>query len=351
LKRPKDAFATTLDADCMHDEQAGVPVEHHLRVSALLSGLLLLAALIGFVFNIGEIERFIELAREAAPSWLVLGVVLQCGTYVCQARAWQYALQSLGLSPGLTTLIPLSIAKLFSDQAMPSAGLSGTAFLIAALRRYGVGSAQALACLVLSLVAHFVSSLLMAIVNLLILAWYHTLNRWIVTVTIIFSLVALLIPLAVLEIRWRSSAIGTLLARHIPRLAESLKIFRDVPIVLPHQPALLMQQLVLHSMVILLDALSLWAMLKALGQDASFLIAVASFVTASMVASLSPIPLGLGTFEATSVAMLRLLGIGLEAGLMATILLRGMTVWLPMLPGIWLMRRELRRKTPDSRHG
>jgi uncharacterized membrane protein YbhN (UPF0104 family) len=58
--------------------------------------------------------------------------------------------------------------------------------------------------------------------------------------------------------------------------------------------------------------------------------------------SLSPVPLGLGTFEATCVAMLGGAGIGLEAGLTATILLRGTTTWLPMLPGLWLIRREMR---------
>jgi uncharacterized membrane protein YbhN (UPF0104 family) len=51
--------------------------------------------------------------------------------------------------------------------------------------------------------------------------------------------------------------------------------------------------------------------------------------------------MGLGTFEATCVAMLRTLGVPLEAALMATLLLRGFTLWLPMLPGLLLARREL----------
>lgn len=85
-------------------------------------------------------------------------------------------------------------------------------------------------------------------------------------------------------------------------------------------------------------------MLQALGQDAFFLAAFSSFMTASIVATLSPIPLGLGTFEATCVAMLHVFGIGVEAALMATILLRGLTLWLPMLPGVLLIRRELGRE-------
>jgi hypothetical protein len=36
-----------------------------------------------------------------------------------------------------------------------------------------------------------------------------------------------------------------------------------------------------------------------------------------------------------------LLGIPVEAALTSTLLLRGFTLWLPMLPGLWLAKREL----------
>jgi uncharacterized protein (TIRG00374 family) len=91
-----------------------------------------------------------------------------------------------------------------------------------------------------------------------------------------------------------------------------------------------------------LDAATLWIMLLAMGQDVSFLVAFPSFVVSSIIATLSPIPLGLGIFEASSTGMLSTLGIPVEAALTSTLLLRGFTLWLPMLPGLWLARRELR---------
>jgi len=69
----------------------------------------------------------------------------------------------------------------------------------------------------------------------------------------------------------------------------------------------------------------------------------ASFGIASMVATIGPIPVGLGTFEAGSVGMLSFLGVSIEAALAGTLLLRALTFWLPMLPGIWLARREIGR--------
>jgi glycosyltransferase 2 family protein len=43
--------------------------------------------------------------------------------------------------------------------------------------------------------------------------------------------------------------------------------------------------------------------------------------------------------------MLRLFGVPFEAALSATLLFRGFTLWLPLLPGGLLLRRELKPAT------
>jgi hypothetical protein len=83
-------------------------------------------------------------------------------------------------------------------------------------------------------------------------------------------------------------------------------------------------------------------MLQVVGISVSFGVAFPSFVLASMVATIGPIPLGLGTFEVTCVSTLGALGVGIEAALTATLLLRGFTMWMPILPGMWLARKALR---------
>jgi uncharacterized membrane protein YbhN (UPF0104 family) len=98
----------------------------------------------------------------------------------------------------------------------------------------------------------------------------------------------------------------------------------------------------LQAAIFALDAGTLWAALHAVGLDSSFWIALPSLVLASIVTTLGPVPLGLGTFEATAVGTLAALGTPLQAALAATLLLRGFTVWLPMLPGLYLARRRLR---------
>ena len=61
---------------------------------------------------------------------------------------------------------------------------------------------------------------------------------------------------------------------------------------------------------------------------------------ASIVVTLGPVPLGLGSFEATSTAMLHHLGVPLAAALAGTMLTRLFTLWLPLLPGLILLRSQ-----------
>jgi len=68
----------------------------------------------------------------------------------------------------------------------------------------------------------------------------------------------------------------------------------------------------------------------------------ASFMLSTLARTLGPVPGGSASFEAASVATLKLMGVPIAAGLAATLLFRGFSYWLPMVPGILLARRETR---------
>jgi len=153
--------------------------------------------------------------------------------------------------------------------------------------------------------------------------------------------VAVAIPAGALLLQhWSQRAIPKLLTR-LPNVRDLLQGFTQAPKHLLRNYPLVATSILLYVAIFLLDAATLWIMLLAVGQDVSFLAAFPSFVVSSIIATLSPIPLGLGIFEASSTGMLSALGIPVEAALTSTLLLRGFTLWLPMLPGLWLARRQL----------
>ncbi len=59
---------------------------------------------------------------------------------------------------------------------------------------------------------------------------------------------------------------------------------------------------------------------------------------ASLMRSIGFLPGGLGTFEAASVGALSIAGVPVAVGLSATLLFRGLSFWLPMVPGLAMSR-------------
>lgn len=305
-------------------------------------GVLVLASLVLVVSHFGELEHFIEIVRRAEPAWLGLALLLQLGTYVCVSGVWFIALRSAGAEIAMLSLIPLGIAKLFSDQAMPSGGMSGIAFFVAALTRRGIPGQSCMGALLLSLVAYYGACLLAGALTLLLLHLRGAVHLWILLVTLIFSLLAVGIPVAVFGLRRFGNKELPSWMQRVPGLSKLMQSVAEAPQDLLRRPALVASAFLLHAAVFLLDTATLWVMLLVVGAPLTFWEVFPCFVLASMVTTIGPIPMGLGSFEATCVGMLGVMGVPIEAALTATLLLRGFTLWLPMLPGMWLARRALR---------
>ncbi len=313
-----------------------------------LFGLVVLAALIAAVLHFGELQRFAGIARSARPQWLIVAVLLQAVTYPCTAAGWRQTLTAAASPLPMRTLVPLSLAKLFTDQAFPSVGLSGTVLLARGLHRRGVAVGTATQVLLVSLVSYYAAYLLATLAAILLLWVEHEASGWIIGLAVVFSGVAVAIPAGVLSLKaWGARSPPRWLARR-RSVAELLGNITGAPTELLRQPALLIRTIALVLAVFLLDTMTLWAIFSALGQEFPLHTVFVGFMTASIVATIGPLPVGLGTFEASSVAMLGYLGVPVETALAGTLLLRGMTFWLPMLPGIWLARREFSAKTAEA---
>lgn len=305
-------------------------------------GLLALAAVVLVVMRIGELEHFVELARRAAPLWLLAALVLQALTYVAAAAVWHVALNHAGTPRRFLSLLPLGLAKLFADQAVPSGGLSGVLLVVRALMQRKVPRPFVMAILLVGLISYHAAYVVATLAAVAMLGLFHAVGPAIIGLVSAFLVIAVGIPFGALWLRrLRDGRFRALLAR-VPRLAGLANDIADAPIHLARDARLLATTTALQLTIFALDAATLYVMLRAIGQEPPPAGVFASFMIASVVAMIGPVPLGLGAFEAASVAALHLVGVELEAALTATLLLRGFTFWLPMLPGLWLAQRELR---------
>jgi uncharacterized membrane protein YbhN (UPF0104 family) len=308
-----------------------------------LAGALLLLALLAVTTRLGEGRRFAALLQQARPLWLLAAVVLQAATYVCAAAVWERALHRGGAPRRLLGLVPLGLAKLFADQALPSAGMSGTVLVAGALRRRGVPRGLAVGAMLAGLVSFYVAYALAVAVALATLWWRGELHRLLVGLGAVFAALAAGVPLAIFWLRGRASRHLPAWIRRLPYAREAWSAMAEAPPGAIFGPILAVETVALQLGIFALDAATLEVMLQALATPAAADVVFASFVVASLVATLAWVPGGLGTFEATCVAMLRLHGVTLEASVAATLLLRGFTFWLPMAPGLWIAHHEMVR--------
>ncbi|HCF58064.1 MAG TPA: TIGR00374 family protein [Myxococcales bacterium] len=301
-------------------------------------GAALLATVATVATRFSEERDFARLLRSAQPGWLLMAAVLQLATYVAEAGAWRVLLRAQDWHVPLRSLTGLSVAKLFLDQAIPSAGISGALLVVRGLERREVPRETSLSAVLLDLRGYFAAYGAALGAALVVLWGLEDLTAWVLVPAAILFLIAAA-AFGLLE-AW-SRGHGLRWITHLPlrSLREQLAI---APSATARDWRLLAAAFGFELAVFLLDALTLWMMLLAVGTYAPLHRVFASFMLATVARTLGVVPGGLGTFEAVSVATLHLVGVPVAAGLAATLLFRGYSFWLPMLPGFVLARRESR---------
>lgn len=315
------------------------------------TGIFFFGAVIAAVMGYGEVQHFLDILSGIKPQWILLAALVQLGTYACSAAVWLEVMKHSGYPMALKSLLPLTMAQILARQAVPTGGLSGALVVVKGLLNRGVPEPAGMGCMMAGMVSYYMAYLLAVVISLAFLGAHHDVSLILFIAGAIFSLVAIGIPAAVFWLYY----IGT--HNHVPAFVlrfplarQALKILPDVPVNMLKNPALLFKTTLLQFCVFMIDAATLAILLKAIGTPQPFGVAFSSHVMASVAATIGPIPLGLGTYDAAGIALLRVSGIPVEAGLAAILLLRGFTFWLPMIPGFWLARRELeyRRRPPSG---
>lgn len=316
---------------------------HRLRhILSWLPGVLLLAGLVAVASHFSEGKKFALLLQQARPAWILAAALLQAGTYVCSAAVWQRALHKGRARCTVRSLVPVAVARLFVDQVLPTAGFGGRLLVLRALQKRRIHTRLAVAAILIDLLTLYAAFAVCVLASLVIVAVVRDLNRLVLMLASLFPIFALSIPATVLWLSQRDLREPPRWLRRIPRAGDLFQQVSRAPRRLVRNRPLLLEAGGLQLLVFILDAATLGAMLRAVGYDPNPAAVFASFVFAQVAATVLLIPGGLGTFEASAVAMLALFRVPVEPALTATLLLRGFTYWLPMAPGFWLSRREMK---------
>ncbi len=296
--------------------------------------------------HFSEGQEFVQLLEKVTPGWLLFAVCLQILTYLAQGTIWR-AISSQAKTPiPLLSAFKLSIAELFVDQALPSGGLSGTLVVAKFLERLGMARSLVIAGVVVSGSAYYIAYVLCLVVALLIMSVGRQSNEVVIILSCVFLIFATLLILALLSLAG-SSREGVFIKSmmRIPLLNNVLLLLKQAESQLAHNRQLLARATLLQITIVLLDAATMWCLILSLGISAAPSSIFMSFMVSTLFRTISVIPGGLGTFEAASVVSLKLAGVPLPVALSATLLFRGVSFWLPMIPGFILSRSLMGAKS------
>jgi Mg2+-importing ATPase len=305
-----------------------------------LLGAGLLAVVIAGAVHSSEEQAFLLLAERAEPSWLMLALLLQAGTYVAQGGIWRVVSAACGDILPRRTAFELSLAKLFTDQALPSAGVSSSVVIARALEHRRLPPPAIKAAVLSNITSYHLAYAIALVAALIILAVHGQFNLLTLVVAVLFLAFSAGLSAAVLALAGRPHP-DVPNRNRLSVLRQALDFLAAADRQLVRSPRILAHTIALQIAIILLDAATIWFLILALGPRASVPGVFASFMIASLFRTVGIVPGGLGVFEATSVLTLRAAGVDLAVALSATLLFRGVSFWLPMLPGYWFSRRAV----------
>lgn len=310
----------------------------------LFGGAVLLA--LGFlVVNRSEGYELVLLAGRIEPRWLALACVFQALTYLADALVWARVLARGGERRPLTRLVRLSFAKFFVDQFLPTGGVTGTILVVRSLEKGGVTRGTAMAALVLRTCSYYLAYGLALAAAIWIADRAGQVSDPVFGLGVAMVGVFAAVPVTIL---WSLRVPGRGFPRWFERLLDRrlfrklrprLEAMRDASPAFVRDGPLLAHATVAQGVIFLLDGASLWVMLLALGVDTSFAAAFAGFMLGFLAGSVG-IPAGLGAFEAATVGGLNVMGVPVAPALAATLLFRGLSLWLPLVPGFVYARQE-----------
>jgi Mg2+-importing ATPase len=320
------------------NDEGRPPATHWL---SWLLGTAVLAAVVAGALHFSEERAFVLLAERAQPWWLGAAAVLQAATYVAQGWIWRLVGAAAGWHVSRIAALELAFAKLFTDQALPSAGLSSSILIAKALERRQLRPTAVKASVLLNIASYHLAYVAALLGALIMLQRRGEANALVTVTTVLYLVFSLGLSATVLGLSGRRDGGATGRLHKIPGLSTILDFMSGADVSLVRSPALLAKTVALQGGIVLLDAATVWILIQALGVTASIGGVFVSFMIASLFRTMGIVPGGLGTFEATSVFMLRMVGIDVAVALSATLLFRGLSFWLPMLPGYWCSRRVL----------
>jgi phosphatidylglycerol lysyltransferase len=316
---------------------------------------------IGFVWLVvsrfNEVEKLAATAARGQGEWMAAAIFAQLIYYIVFTMLYQSALATAGISRRIRDLVPVVLGSLFVNVVVPSAGTGGTALFVDDARQRGERPSRAAAGALLALTADFIAFTLVLIVGVGYLIAQHDLRTYeLVAIGGLVAIVTCLSAVLAVGLRrpeivhrvlaWLQNAANRLahLFRRRSWLADDwaerhAQDFAEAATAIAAHPVNLARTLGIALAAHALDVASLYIIFLAFHYPIQFGPLVAGYSMGILFWIVSPTPQGIGVVEGVMSLVYTSLHVPAATATLVALTFRGLTFWLPLLLGIFLLRR------------
>lgn len=324
--------------------------------------------IVGVVIAVVFIQRheLFEAGRLLSTAhfpWIVAALITQSLVYLCFSAVYWRSLHLLGYHVRLRSLYGVAFVGVFLGRVFPAGGTSTFAFLLYQLRRRGIPDGTGAVAVTLDGLSYLMAFFTLLTGGFLYLFTHGELK---VNQVLIVALVTLAIILFGMYV-WGLSRDRALLTRRALALKSRIarlfgRSWGDTRVLAfiaeMYEGAALIgrdrfgfiQLVGLHLSALLLDCVTLLLLFWSINLWPHFSVVLLSYSLAYFISTLSSLPGGGATFEATMTVTMTTLGIANPVALSVTLLYRVLAFWLPLLISAIIYRRvHYHREDPPRR--
>jgi phosphatidylglycerol lysyltransferase len=309
------------------------------------------------ISRFSEIEKLVNTLRGGQWQWVVVAVLLQVLYFIIYSALYQSAFLTVGVKSRIIELLPVTFASIFVSVAAPSGGASGVALFVDDASRRGQSAARATIGTLLVLVADFSAFLVLLVVGVAYLFTHHDLKIY-ESITALILLVVIGVVTSFLQLGlWRPQWLHSLLAwiqqlgNRVARIVKRPAIlddawvekntaeFTEAAIAIAAQPTQLLQTVSIAFMAHLVDLSTLFVLFLAFHQKVHFGVLVAGYAMGTLFWIIAITPQGIGVVEGMMTLVFTSLGVPIERAAVISLAFRGLTFWLPLAIGFFMLRR------------
>ncbi|MBY0376769.1 flippase-like domain-containing protein, partial [Patescibacteria group bacterium] len=308
----------------------------------IISALVIFSVLVIFtITHWDEAKELFYLIKTADPLWIVLAITTEVLTYISAGAVWKVIARTAKYNLSMGELARLAIEQLSVNQLVPAGGIAGNVVVVKAMKRMGLENSMAMEVLFIDLLAYYIAFSTVTLITLILLFLHNHITPIILTLVSLSFITQLVFTFVIFGIVHHKKFRLTSWLKKIKLISRLFNSIDTISADRVFSTRILTETSFFRIAVFALDSLTLFFVMHALNIPTTFATAFIAVTMGSVGGAIILIPGVIGGFEAGCIGALILLGTPAGVSVACTLVFRGLSLWIPLIPGLLFARKDI----------